>query len=370
MRIGNRIFIAVFVLILAFVPVATALSPKKLTDEYEFRTLQRRPELTSERLLSGKYMSDWEVYFKDNFFMRDAIIKACAYTELNVLKRTVVNNVFVSDGHVLPVLPYRAPVDSTSTVVREAAEKIANAARVTESYGGEYLLVGLPSQSSAFHELYPKHVFDNWDNQQKVNAEFYSALDDLGVQYVDMYTVFKDENGFEDSYYKTDHHLNIGGALRVYQKIAEELALSVYDNLEFYVLTDEMIGSRARYLHGVSPFLDKLEVFKPTIPVRTREDNGEAVAPEVLSLDMRNYGVFMGGDVGETVVKTERPELPNVLVYGASYTNAVEALLYQSCNEMRSIDQRVYTKLTIEEYIEIYKPDFVIQIVDDRSFER
>lgn len=369
MRIGNWIFIAVFVLILAFVPVATALSPKKLTDEYEFRTLQRRPEFTSARLLSGEYMSDWEVYFKDNFFMRDLIIKACAYTELNVLKRTVVNNVFISEGHVLPVLPYRESVDGTGNSVREAAEKISNAARVTESYGGEYLLVGLPSQSSAFHGLYPKHVFDNWSNQQKINADFYSALDNLSVQYIDMYDVFEDEDGFEDSYYKTDHHLSIRGALRVYQKIAEELDISVYNNLEFYTLTDEMVGSRARYLHGVSPFLDELEVFKPTIPVITREDNGKAVVPEVLDLDMSNYGVFMGGDVGETVVKTERSELPNVLVYGASYTNAVEALIYQSCNEMRSVDQRVYTKMTIEEYIEMYKPDFVIQIVDDRSFE-
>lgn len=369
MRIVNSVFIAVFALILIFIPVSTALSPKKTTDDYEFRTLQKRPKFSSERLLSGEYMTDWETYFKDHFIGRDTIIKSYAYFELNVLKRTVVNNVFVSDGHVLPVLPY-SPSSAVGVIPQDAAVKIASVARATESYGGKYLFVGIPSQSSSFHELYPKHVFSNWDNQQRINTKFYAALNENNVRYINMYDVFEDEDSFDDNYYKTDHHMNIRGALRTYQKIAEELDMPVFDNLEFYIKQSDMVGSRARALYGISPVLDELEVFKPTVPLKSREDNGKAVVPQVLALDMKNYGVFMGGDVGETVIRTDRPELPNVLIYGASYTNAVESLLYQSCNEMRSIDPRVYTKMTIEEYIEMYKPDFVINITDDRSLER
>ena len=48
------------------------------------------------------------------------------------------------------------------------------------------------------------------------------------------------------------------------------------------------------------------------------------------------YSVYMGGDMAETVVCTNRPELPSILIVGDSFTNPVEALCVYSFHEIRS----------------------------------
>ena len=64
------------------------------------------------------------------------------------------------------------------------------------------------------------------------------------------------------------------------------------------------------------------------------------------------YSLYMGGDVGETVIETGRPDLPSILIYGDSFTNPVECLAYYSFDEMRSIDLRHYKDMTLADYIQ------------------
>ena len=80
------------------------------------------------------------------------------------------------------------------------------------------------------------------------------------------------------------------------------------------------------------------------------------------------YLVYMGGDKGETILRTDRPELPKVLIFGDSFTNALETLLYPSFDEMRSLDLRHYNSKTLWDYIEDYQPDIVLDIRDDSSW--
>jgi len=68
----------------------------------------------------------------------------------------------------------------------------------------------------------------------------------------------------------------------------------------------------------------------------------------------------MGGDISETIIQTNRPNLPNVLLFGNSYTNALETFLYTSFNETRSLDLRYYKEKGILEYIDGYRPDIII----------
>ena len=76
----------------------------------------------------------------------------------------------------------------------------------------------------------------------------------------------------------------------------------------------------------------------------------------------------MNGDYASTEIDTKRPELPNVLIYGDSFTNAVECLLYTSCNKMWSLDMRYCDEGTLEEYITAYQPDVVICLRDYGAF--
>ena len=51
-------------------------------------------------------------------------------------------------------------------------------------------------------------------------------------------------------------------------------------------------------------------------------------------------------------------------VYGDSFTNAVECVLYYGFNQMRSLDFRYYTEMSLGEYIETWQPDYVVCIRD------
>ena len=85
--------------------------------------------------------------------------------------------------------------------------------------------------------------------------------------------------------------------------------------------------------------------------------------PETAGEDV-TYSVYMGGDIAETVIQTDRPELPNALIFGDSFTNPVECLAYYSFNELRSVDLRHYTAQSLSDYIAAYQPDVVLCVRD------
>lgn len=100
-----------------------------------------------------------------------------------------------------------------------------------------------------------------------------------------------------------------------------------------------------------------------------RYDNGNPVEATVFAADRQNmYNYYMGGDVAETVIHTNRPELPDVLVVGDSFTNALETILYTSFDEMRSLDFRHYTEKSIYDYLKEYQPDVILYVRDDLSY--
>ena len=76
----------------------------------------------------------------------------------------------------------------------------------------------------------------------------------------------------------------------------------------------------------------------------------------------------MGGDFAETVLATDRPELPDVLIFGDSFTNALETLLYTSFDETRILDLRHYTEQSLKDYIADNQPDIVLCVQNDTFY--
>ena len=143
--------------------------------------------------------------------------------------------------------------------------------------------------------------------------------------------------------------------------------------MTFSALPNPYMGSRTRKLLGLRGNDEKLltAAFREDIPF-TRFDNGEEVAATVYALPATDtepltYELYMGGDIAETVLRTDRLERPSVLIFGDSFTNAVESLAYYSFDEMRSVDLRHYKTQSISDYIAAYQPDVVLCIRDYQS---
>ena len=102
----------------------------------------------------------------------------------------------------------------------------------------------------------------------------------------------------------------------------------------------------------------------------TREDNGKASATPLIQIRASGqslYTDYMGGDIGETIVRTNRPGLPKILIVGDSFTNALEPLAVVDFDEMRSLDYRHFDGAALSDYIRAYRPDYVLILRDDVS---
>ena len=181
-----------------------------------------------------------------------------------------------------------------------------------------------------------------------------------------------------------DHHYGMEGAFAAYRALVERLdrlerldpdtslALPVPELSDFQVtrLPNPYFGAWIRKLCGLWQTEEKLCTITPreNIPYR-RYVKGEYVSDSVYALPDNEtqpilYTTYMGGDIGESLVDTDREGLPNVLIYGDSFTNALECVLWCSFDTMRSYDFRYYTEYTLDELIRMYRPDVVVCMRD------
>lgn len=148
------------------------------------------------------------------------------------------------------------------------------------------------------------------------------------------------------------------------EKVAEDTGLEFpildREDVCFETLPNKYLGSRERKLLNVVTRDEQLIVAYPRQDVAfTRTDNGLASPPSVYAIpttqeEYLTYNLYMGGDIANTVIDTHREDLPSILIYGDSFTNAVECMAYLSYDEMHSL----------EDYIRELQPEVVVCIRD------
>lgn len=382
-KLADRAFVLILSLVLLAVPILTAArSRHNTTSYYENRTLAPLPAFSTRALLDGSYLEDLESWYADHLPGRTTVMKLSTKLQQDVLRRPVVNDTVVSEAVLLPLLDYHQwPRESFEENAQRIAEKYRKLSDFAASVGSAFYFVGLPEQRVYFEELYPAYLCSHKDETQAADSLFYQALSAQGVAYLDMEAVY-DRQGRPAAYYSAvDHHYTYYGAYAAYRSIMDLLARDGWalpvlgeEDLEFQALPNPYIGSRNRKLYNLWPNSEQAVIArqKEEVPFR-RWDNGEEsakplfVLPDEAALPT-TYNLYMGGDFAETVLMTHRPDLPDVLIFGDSFTNALETLLYASFDETRILDLRHYTQKSLRAYIEDYRPDIVLSIQNDTFF--
>ncbi len=372
-------FMIGFLGFLALALSITLMQPKTSWSYYENRTLAQPAELSVETVLDGTFPSSVEPALQDHAAGRNTLMQLSAWTDLHLFHRPVVNQVVPADGMLLGWNPYETPNPAAITAQAEhMAEELARLRDVVEAYGGYFCYTAVPGQYAYYSESYP----DFLNNREAYTALEVPALTQAmakrGMDLLDMGAVL-DTAGNPIEYYSTaDYHYQFGGAYLTYRAILErlnteldtELAILDGHSLTVETLPNPYLGSRGRKLFGLEDCGERLTIGLPKDPVLfTRFDNGRETAPMVYALPATGaeevlYSLYMGGDIGETVIQTHRPELPSILIYGDSFTNPVECLAYYSFDEMRSLDLRHYREMSLADYIRLYQPDIVVGIRD------
>ena len=379
-RIAEWAMVLLFSGALLVLMAATILLPKERYSYYENRNLSAFPEITAETVLSGQVFGDLETLFCDYAAGRTTALKAVTWCDLNVFHRPVVNDIVVTDDALLEQL-YTMP-DTADDIARKAADVAADNAALRdqiEAYGGHYCYIAVPCQYAYYEDEYPSYLENRSAYTAAELAALNSAMDAQGITHVDMGPIFDSLGHLPAFSSKVDNHYGLRGAYETYRAAVQALndayglALSFPEegaDVTFSALPNPYMGSRTRKLMGLRGNDEKLltAAFREDIPF-TRFDNGREVAATVYALPATDtepltYGLYMGGDIAETVLRTDRPELPSVLIFGDSFTNPVESFAYYSFDEMRSVDLRHYKTQSISDYIAAYQPDVVICIRD------
>ena len=242
--------------------------------------------------------------------------------------------------------------------------------------------MGVPLQSSYFYDRYPDYLENRKWHVDGMTAAFAASMEEKRLDFLNMGDVFAAQGRPAGCYSASDHHFSYRGAFASYQAMMAHINADTGWNLP--VLTEEeltivpapnpFLGSRNRKLYGLWTGAEKLSIGVQAAPVPfARTDNGAPVPATLYELPEDpaaevTYDVYMGGDKAETILRTDRPELPNLLIFGDSFTNPLETLFYTGFNETRSLDLRYYDQKGILEYLEEYRPDVVICIRDDTAY--
>jgi hypothetical protein len=366
-----------FITVIFAVPVLTKLEVPKEISVSENRALAKPPVLTVENVLDGKYFSGWETYLSDHIWLRDGWLFADTVFELSE-GHSVVRDVVITPTALLPYVASDAPdeyADASATAMAAKYKALSDAALQN---GGVFLYINVPEQCSMLRDLYPAGLYTGELRYDSQNRAFESAMVTDGVNYLDMRPIFEATGNAAEFYSQTDHHYNLKGAYLTYQTLCDSLSslgvgVTAKTDAVLNTLPNTFKGSRGRKIYNLTSFNDKLMYITWDSPIAfTRSDNGNTGVAQVYVLPSSDsedvaYNMYMGGDIAETVIETGRPNLPDALIFGDSFTNALETVLYTSFDTTVSLDFRYNTKQSIYDYIKQYKPDVVICLRDDTA---
>ena len=384
MKAVKRSFLVLLVTVLAVTLYFTYTGRTQTISEHENRTLARSPDFSAQSFWDASYFGGWDDYFSDHIMFRDNLMRTYVKLQLNFKKSVVLNNVVISDGALLPYLNITddSAYDYEGSA-NEAADRVLKIQNAVESYGGRFLYVGVEEQRTALGDKYPSYVFNRSEFYRGVEESFEKACREKGVNTLFMKYELDENTPTEHYYYLTDHHYNMYGAYETYRAVLNRMksdglsAPAIAENeIEIYPLKNEFLGAYSRKLYGLSPVKDSFTAFnvdsKWDVEYErwdegAKSDRKGLVLPDDDASPV-SYNSYMGGDFAETVVKTHRDSLPDILIVGDSFTNPLEALCLYSFNEMRSLDFRHYNQKTLTEYLKDYPADVVLIVRDSLNY--
>lgn len=377
-------FIAAFLLVLFAVPALILLhGARAQTSYYENRTLAPVPPIERESVLSGEYFSQWDTWLTDHVAGREHLLKLNTWLDYAVWARPNVNGIVTNSDVLLPFQTYGTwDLGYLEAMGNASGDSLVPLNDLVKSYGGHFYYLGLPLQNAYFSDHYPGYLENRKWHIDAMSQTFAGALEHRGIDFIDMDAVFTAQGYPADYYSASDHHFTYAGAYATYRAMMEHinadtglgLPILLEEELDFTALPNPFLGSRNRELYGLWSGAEPLIVGEQQAPVPFRRwDNGQEVPAQLYEVPpdpgiQVTYDVYMGGDKAETILRTGRPELPNLLIFGDSFTNPLETLFYTGFNETRSLDLRHYTETGILEYIEEYRPDVVICVRDDTAY--
>lgn len=230
----------VIVAALCFIPFG-AMTFYRTETTTENKTLKELPALFNEDGFNIGIMSDLGDYFTDRFAFRNEMVSVNSYISSKLLNTSTVDDVIIGEND---WLYYSATLDDfchDNSVSERMLYNMAHNTRLMQDYieglGKTFVFTIAPNKNSLYGENMPKRY--QYTISEKSDLERLTPyLEAEGVNYVDMYELFKNES--DVLYYKKDSHWNNKGAVLAYNALLDAAGWEheTYDDVEPETVSD------------------------------------------------------------------------------------------------------------------------------------
>ncbi len=332
MKNKHRIVTIIFSLILCVVSVMCWAKPDGDISESERRELKQKPELTSETLLSGEFMDEFEEYTTDQFPLRDILRGVKALFSKYVFNKLDNNGLIYSYGH-LAKLEY--PVNP---------HMVDNAQKKFDYLYNTYMK---DKDVNVYLSLVPDKNYYLSQKNGYISIDYKAFIEDFKsrmeyMKYIDITDMLS-----IDDFYRTDSHWKQEEIVDVAKYIAESMGTVIDENYDINKLDNPFKGvylgqsaldvepDEIKYLTN-----DKLLGFKVNY-----FDTGKAKEGDMYNMDKAYgkdpYEMFLSG--ASPLIEIVNPDSisdKELIVFRDSYGSSIVPLLSTGYKKVTVVDIR------------------------------
>ena len=332
-----------FVAILITVFIANVVIEDTDISTTERRKLAQFPEITTEKILNGDVMDNWEEYVIDQFVGRDFFRSIKTFCSIKILKQKDSNGLFEEDGAI-----YKMQYPLNITNVTKTAEKIN---KVYETY--------LQDMNVYYAIITDKNYYLENDDHLKID---YGALKEIiqnnlvNIQYIDIWDCLTLED-----YYKTDAHWKQENLKDVVIKIEKEMNLQDTRTIEYIVKSKgDFYGGYYGQL-GMNLLPDKLNILTNETIENCVTYNYETKKTGTIYTESQTsdkYDIYLEGATPIIEIKNPNTKTQKeLLLFRDSYGSSLAPLLAENYSKITLIDIRYISSSLLEQYIHFEKQD-------------
>ncbi len=356
--------VVLFCIIILACSLAFVLMPDRAFSEQENRDLAQMPEYDNEKFFDGVFGSEMNVYFSDQFPLRDWFVRLKSGAELALLKGE--NNGVLYSYDQLAVTDFNVYKGLNETVNTDRVfPELIKAQLGSVDRLGDNLSVPLVT-------VIPPRVIDIADNSftydrpdGDIAFELMKETLDENDNYIDTLSLLrgKYDNG-EYVYYRTDHHWTTLGAYYTYCEIMKSLGkedkIIPIDEFEIEQIEDYSGTTQSKANFPIYK-KDVLEIWH--LPdddeyqvIADGKDLGGFYNRDFLETTDK-YSVFLDSTHNVTEIKKEGADRETLLIAKDSFANCLIPFL---AREYNIVALNLNTFTTLSSFAEYYGADSVL----------
>jgi len=351
----------VFLGVVFALTITNLCSPKQTYSENENRTLAPFPSLSFSNITGGQFDDEFETWFADHFFARDAWIQAKAAARITAGANEN-NSVYLGkDGHLLGAFNTFNP-----DTIKMNIQCINEFAQDTNTKINIMIVPGAVS-SDASDLPFGAYNLNEEDMLKQIGIQFSQQ------NYINLSAVLKDQ----DAYFKTDHHWNVKGAYIAYQEICSSVLHTEPQQFTYTQVADDFKGtmyskSGAFWTKGEPMYrIDPKTQNDVTVTIDQGKVMNSLYNEESLN-GKDKYTYYLDGNHGYERIQTSVNNGKKTVIVKDSYAHILVPFLAQEYSEIDLVDLRYYRDavsrlITDKETTDVYIIYSLDEFASDKS---